>query len=66
MTITGTGLDIITENTQVIFSDGTSCDVTSTMPTWLECIVSGFDEATLDSSTPYTVTVTVNSATDAT
>ena len=62
--IAGTGLDLITENTSVVFSDGTTCDLISTMPTWLECTVSGFDESTLDTSSPYTVTVTVNSVTD--
>ena len=64
LTISGTGFDTAADNTQVTFSDGTSCEIVSTMSTSLECVVSGFDSATLNTSTPYTVTVSVNSVTD--
>jgi len=66
LVLTGTGFDTLADNTQIVFGDGTACDVQSTSPTQLECMVAGFDEASLDSSTPYTATVSVNSVTDAT
>lgn len=44
----------------MLFSDGSPCDVLETGDGYLTCEVSGFDAATLDPSTPYTVDVVVN------
>ena len=66
LTFTGEGFDNLAANTQITFSDGTSCDVTATSSTQVDCMISGFLEASLDSSTPYTATVSVNSVTDST
>lgn len=66
LTLAGEGFDTITDNTQITFSDGTGCDITSTSSGSIECIVSGFNTATINSSTPYTATVSVNSVTDST
>ena len=60
LTLTGEGLDQITENTSVTFSDGTICIMQTTSASEATCMVDGFDPDTLDSSTPYEVTVTVN------
>ena len=64
--MTGTGFDVLTSNTVVSFSDGSTCEVTSSSPTQLECVVSGFVTDMIDSTTPYTATVSVNSVTDST
>lgn len=61
LTIMGTGFDQILDNTSVVFSDGTACDLITTQDTYVTCMVAGFDPDTLDSVNPYTVTVTVNS-----
>ena len=66
LTLEGTGFDSITDNTQIAFSDGTTCDVISTTSSSLECMVSGFDATAINSSTPYTVSLSVNSVTDST
>ena len=66
LVLAGMGFDTVTDGTVVSFNDGSSCDVTSSSSTQLECTVSGFATDTLDSATPYIATVSVNSVTDAT
>ena len=65
LTLSGTGFETSLDSTTVTFSDGTSCTTTSTSSLELVCVVDGFDSATLDPSTPLTMTATVNSVTDA-
>jgi len=45
--LTGTGFDVVIENTSITFSDGTTCTVTSSTSTQLSCTVSEFDSASL-------------------
>lgn len=66
LTFTGSGFDMVTENTQVKFSDGTACVVKSTSSTSLKCLVSGFLSSAIDTVNPYTVNVTVNGELDRT
>ena len=66
LTITGTGFDQILDNTSVVFSDSTACEVLTTSATQITCFITGFDQTTLNTSSAYTVTVTVNSVVDAT
>lgn len=61
LTLSGTGFDTNTADTTVALSDGTTCTVTGATPTTLNCIPTGFDLTTDASSTPRTMTVTVNS-----
>lgn len=62
--LSGSGFDQVADNTSITFSDGTTCEVQSTRHDQIECMVSGFDSASIDSSTPYTLTVSVNGVTD--
>ena len=66
LTITGTGFDQIIDNTSVVFSDSTACQVLTTSATQITCFITGFDQSALNTSSPYTVTITVNSVVDAT
>jgi len=61
LTLTGTGFDTNIAATTVTMSDGSTCDIKGATPTTLDCIPSGFDLSTIASSTPRTLTVTVNS-----
>ena len=48
LTITGNGFDQIIDNTSVVFSDGTTCDLQTSTATEITCMVSGFDKDQLD------------------
>lgn len=61
LTFSGTGFDSLDISaSSVVFSDGTTCTVLDATPTTLTCLVNGFDASTLDTSSPYTVTISVN------
>lgn len=61
LTLTGTGFDPDYTNSAIVFSeDGTSCDIFFASATSVKCVVFGFNADTLDTSTPYTVSMTVN------
>ena len=57
---------IVSDISTVAFSDGTVCDLLTSEDTKITCLVAGFDDATLDTVNPYTVSITVNSISDAT
>ena len=52
------------DNTIVTFSDDTDCEIMTTSSSELTCLVSGFDETTIDIVNPYTITVDVNGVVD--
>jgi len=57
----GTGFDTLDISaTTVVFQDSTICIVQDATPTTLSCLVDGFDASALDTSIPYSATVTVN------
>ena len=62
MTFYGSGFDTLdTSVSSVVFHhDSTVCDVLDATPTELTCLVSGFDPATLDTSSAYAMTIQVN------
>lgn len=64
LTITGSGFDLVTSTTEITFSDNTKCTVLTSTATEITCEVDAFDNATLDTETPYTVTVAVNGVED--
>ena len=66
LTIKGTGLPTSIDQVDVTFSDNTKCTVISTSDSELKCITDGFDASTIDTATPYSLSVTVNSVTDST
>ena len=54
----------MTSTTDITFSDNTKCNVLTSSATEVTCEVDGFDSATLDTATPYAVTISVNSVED--
>ena len=62
LTISGSGLPQNIDDVDVTFSDGTKCQVSSTSDSELKCITDGFDSDTIDTATPYTVSVKVNNS----
>ncbi len=60
----GTGFDQNFENTELLFPDGTTCDIFKAGDTYAKCVVAGFDPTALDTSNAYTITATVNSKTN--
>lgn len=66
LTIKGTGLPARADQVDVTFSDNTKCTVISTSDSELKCVTDGFDASTVDTATPYSASVTVNSVTDST
>jgi hypothetical protein len=61
LTFSGTGFDSLDISaSSVVFSDDTTCIVLDATPTALTCLVDGFDASTLDTSSSYTATITVN------
>lgn len=66
VTITGSSLPWDVNDLQVNFSDGTNCQVVESSDTQATCITDAFDPNTIDTATPYTVNIAVNSETDST
>lgn len=64
LTLSGRGFDSVTDATEILFNDGTSCDVTWAADSELECEVAGFDPATIDTVNDYTVSLTINGVLD--
>ena len=56
----------ISDAMNVTFSDGTYCLILTSTDVELTCLVDGFEKTTIDTDTPYTVTVNVNGIEDST
>ena len=64
LTITGSGFDVVTTSTEISFNDNTKCNLLTSSATEITCEVDGFATATLDTETPYTMTVSLNGSED--